>query len=86
MKFSVMSVEYGRYGNANTILKTYPKITNWLIEDVETIFGLQQMLTVELNTAEDFLRFVKEVDCKIIIEDIMRNGKPSILIYDDSID
>lgn len=70
------------YSYAEDILRVYPKITNWSTEEIETKLGLRKMLIVELNTAEDFLRFVKEVDCEIIIEDSMRNGKPSILIYD----
>lgn len=82
MKFYVTSVMFDGYSYAEDILRVYPKITNWSTEEIETKLGLRKMLIVELNTAEDFLRFVKEVDCEIIIEDSMRNGKPSILIYD----
>lgn len=83
MKFSVGSVKYGYYGCADDILKAYPNITNCTIEEIETRYGLDKQLIVKLNSAEDFLRFVKEVDCEIIIDDPIRSGKPSLLIYDD---
>lgn len=86
MKFYVKSVMFDGYNYVESVLKAYPKITNWSIEEVEGPYSLQKMLAVELNTAEDFLRFCKEVDCKIIVGDARVNGVPCILIFDDWIE
>lgn len=86
MKFYVKSVLFGGYNYVESILKAYPKITNYSVEEVEGVYRPCKMLAVELNTAEDFLRFVKEVDCQIIVTDSRVNGTPCILIFDDWID
>lgn len=86
MLFYVGSVKYGYYGCADDILKAYPNITNCRIEEVKTQFGLKKKLIVELNSAEDFLKFVKEVETDVIIRhktDDEGNVKPSLLICDD---
>lgn len=86
MKFYVRSALFNNYNYAEDILNAYPNITNYSVEEIETYFGLQKMLAVELNTAEDFLRFIREVDCSIVIEDAQTDGVPCILIYDDCLD
>lgn len=85
MKFYVKSVMIDGYNQAENILRVYPKITNWSIEEVEGPYRSCKMLVVELNTAEDFLRFTEEVGCKIIIGYMRVNGVPCVLIYDDYI-
>lgn len=86
MKFYVKSVLFDGYNYVESILENYPKITNYSIEEVQGAYRPCKILAVELNTAEDFLRFAKEVDCQIIVTDAHINGVPCILIFDDWID
>ena len=86
MKFYVRSALFNNYNYAEDILNAYPNITNYSIEDIEKTYRPCKMLAVELNTAEDFLRFIREVDCSVVIENAQTNGVPCILIYDDCLD
>ena len=83
MKFSVGSVKYGYYGCGDAILKAYPNITNGEVRDSE--FGKD--LIVELNIAEDIIRFTDEVEHEVLIEgtllDVGDEKMPNLLIYDD---
>ena len=86
MLFYVDSIKYGWCGLGDKILQAYPNIANCRIEEVKTQFGLKKKLIVELNSAEDFLKFVKEVETDVIIRhktDDEGNVKPSLLICDD---
>lgn len=86
MLFYVGSVKYGYYGCADDILKAYPNITNWKTKEIETRYGLDKQLMVELNTAEDIIRFTDEVEHEILIEGTLASSEEnisSILIYDD---
>lgn len=85
MLFNVGSVKYGYYGCADDILKAYPNITNWHTKEIETRYGLDKQLMVELNSAEDIIRFIDEVDCEILIKGTLSSSEENIsniLIYD----
>lgn len=81
MEFYVNSTRYGH--NVASILQTYPDISNYskkeIVEEVANGKNIQYRLVVCLDTAEDILRFAREVQNEIIIQNF---ETPEIEIYD----
>lgn len=81
MKFYVNSTRYGY--NVADILLIYPDISNYskeeIVKEVKNGKNIQYRLTVCLNTAEDILRFIREVKNEVIIQNF---ETPEIEIYD----
>ena len=74
MKFYVSSAK------TNDILRAYPNITNYSTRYYKTPWGdMEQELSVELDTAEDFIRFSEEVNNNRLIIDAKDR---TIKIYD----
>ena len=77
MKFYVSSA---KYRTGNDILRAYPNITNYSTRYYKTSWGdMAQELSVELNTAEDFIRFSEEINNNRLIIDAKDR---TIKIYD----